>query len=93
MEVKSESEVPQLCLTLSDPINCSPSDSSVHGIFQARVLEWGAIAFSGRQYNIVERMLEQGPEDLPFTSCCDTNYWTLRSQESENLGFNFLTEQ
>ena len=46
MKVKSESEVVQLCLTLSDPMDCSLPDSSVHGIFQARVLEWGAIAFS-----------------------------------------------
>ena len=43
---KSESEVTQSCLTLSDPMNCSPPGSSVHGIFQERVLEWGAIAFS-----------------------------------------------
>ena len=46
MKVKSESEVAQLCPTLSDPMDCSPPGSSVHGIFQARVLEWGAIAFS-----------------------------------------------
>ena len=46
MQVKSESEVAQSCLTLSDPMDCSPPGSSVHGIFQARVLEWGAIAFS-----------------------------------------------
>jgi len=45
MKVKSESEVAQSCLTLSDPMDCSPPGSSVHGIFQARVLEWGAIAF------------------------------------------------
>ena len=45
-EVKSESEVAQLCLTLSDPMDCSLPGSSIHGIFQARVLEWGAIAFS-----------------------------------------------
>ena len=43
---KSESEVAQSCLTLSDPMDCSLPGSSVHGIFQARVLEWGAIAFS-----------------------------------------------
>ena len=47
MEVKSESEVAQSWPTLSDPMDCSPPGSSVHGIFQARVLEWGAIAFSG----------------------------------------------
>ena len=46
MKVKSESEVIQLCLTLSDPMDCSLPGSSIHGILQARVLEWGAIAFS-----------------------------------------------
>ena len=46
MKVKSESEVAQSCLTLSDPMDCSVPGSSIHGIFQARVLEWGAIAFS-----------------------------------------------
>ena len=46
MKVKSESEVTQSCPTLSDPMGCSPLGSSVHGRFQARVLEWGAIAFS-----------------------------------------------
>ena len=47
MKVKSQSEVAQSCPTLSDPMDCSLPGSSVHGIFQARVLEWGAIAFSG----------------------------------------------
>ena len=46
MKVKSESEVAQSCLTLRDSMDCSLPGSSVHGIFQARVLEWGAIAFS-----------------------------------------------
>ena len=46
MKVKSESEVAQSCLTHSDPMDCSPPGSSVHGIFQARVLELGVIAFS-----------------------------------------------
>ena len=46
MKVKSESEVAQSCPTLSDPMDCSPPGSSIHGIFQARLLEWGAIAFS-----------------------------------------------
>ena len=46
MKMKSESEVPQSCPVLSGPMDCSPPGSSVHGIFQARVLEWGAIAFS-----------------------------------------------
>ena len=46
MKVKSESEVAQLCPTLRNPIDCSLPGSSIHGVFQARVLEWGAIAFS-----------------------------------------------
>ena len=46
MKMKSESEVTQSCPTLHDPIDCSPPGSSIHGISQARVLEWGAIAFS-----------------------------------------------
>ena len=46
LKVKSESEVRQSCPTLSDPLDCSLPGSSIHGIFQARVLEWGAIAFS-----------------------------------------------
>ena len=47
MKVKSESEVAQLCLTLSDPMDYSLPGSSIHGIFQARVVEWVAVAFSG----------------------------------------------
>ena len=58
MKVESEREVAQLCLTLSDPLDCSPPDSSVHGIFQARVLEWDAIAFSKEVLNL---NLAQGP--------------------------------
>ena len=46
IKVKSESEITQSRLTLSDPMDCSPPCSSIHGLFQARVLEWGAIAFS-----------------------------------------------
>ena len=49
MKVKSESEVAQSCPTPSDPMDCSLTGSSVHGIFQARILEWGAIAFSVKE--------------------------------------------
>ena len=48
MKVKSEREVAQSCPTLSNPIDCNLPGSSIHGIFQAGVLEWGAIAFSKR---------------------------------------------
>ena len=52
MKVKSESEVAQLCPTLSDPMDCSLPGSSIHGIFQARVLEWGTIAFSDSWWSV-----------------------------------------
>ena len=58
MKVKSEWEVTQSCPTLSDPMDCSLPGSSIHGIFQARVLEWGAIAFSKRrQIEITNRQI------------------------------------
>ena len=58
MKVKSEREVAQSCPTLGNPMDCSLPGSSVHGIFQARVLEWGAIAFS-----------ENSAIALPFLEC------------------------
>ena len=60
MKVKSESEVVQSCLTLSNPMDCRLPGSSVHGIFQARALEWGAIAFS----------------DIHSTMLISLNLWT-----------------
>ena len=67
MKVKSESEVSQLCPTLHNPMDCSLPGYSVHGISQARVLEWGAIAFSGvisRVFKIIgiqsEKILPEG---------------------------------
>ena len=59
MKVKSESEVTQSCPTPSDPEDCSLPGSSIHGIFQARVLEWGAIAFSDNkdENNLNQRVI------------------------------------
>ena len=57
MKVKSESEVVQSCLTPSDPMDYSQPGASVQGIFQARVLEWGAIAFSNTQAYSVSKLL------------------------------------
>ena len=54
MKVKSESEVAQSPLTPSDPMDCSPPGFSVHGIFQARVLEWGATAFSSQGLEVLK---------------------------------------
>ena len=66
MKVKSESEVAKSCPTLSDPMDCSLPGSSVHGIFQARVLESGAIAFSDYQQLYANKMdnLEEMDEFL-----------------------------
>ena len=59
MKVKNESEIAQSCPTLSDPIDCSLPGSYVHGILQARVLEWGAVAFSVHQINASQLMYMQ----------------------------------
>ena len=67
MQVKSESEVAQSCPTLRDPMDWSPPGSSVHGIFQARVLEWCAIAFS-------EIKLEFLPKQLPLAKAILLNH-------------------
>ena len=59
MKVESESEVVQSCLTLSDPMDCSVPGYSLHGIFQATVLEWGAIAFSEYNIGVIINELDQ----------------------------------
>ena len=70
MKVKSESEVAQSCLTLSDPTDCSPPGSSIHGIFQARVLEWVAIPFSIRSViSILRRKTAKSLQSCP--TLCD----------------------
>ena len=63
MKVKSEREVAQSCLTLSDPMDCSLPGFSIHGIFQARVLEWVAIAFSIG--NCISKVLREEEEGTP----------------------------
>ena len=72
MKVKSESEVAQSCPTPSDPMDCSPPGSSVHGIFQARVLEWGAIAFSSLPAHNC-RVTVDGADSLAWTTLVSTS--------------------
>ena len=69
MKVESESEVAQSCPTLRDPMDCSLQGSSIHGIFQARVLEWGAIAFSKSIPRQVDKKSggSQGERGLEFS--------------------------
>ena len=85
MKVKSESEVAQSCPTLSDPMDCNPPGSSVHGIFQGRVLEWGAIAFSG------EEVYSHGIQLVVF--CFWVSFWKSLSETSFERPFtnNFVT--
>ena len=66
MKVKSESEVAQWCSTLSDPMNCTLPGSSTHGIFQERVLEWDAIAFSGIDFGAPQKS-QTRLSDFTFT--------------------------
>ena len=68
MKVKSESEVTQSCPTLSDPMDCSLLGSPVLGIFQARVLEWGAIAFPPSSVSNTQFFLA-GQASSPFRPC------------------------
>ena len=77
-KVKGESEVAQSCPTLRNPMDCSPPGSSVHGIFQARVLEWAAIAFSTHT-----RQLKQRKQDHtgagPIKQNCQLNpFWGMK---------------
>ena len=70
MKVKSESEVAQSCPTLSDPTDCSLPGSSVHGIFQAKVLEWDAIAFSEIVWQFLKKLqIELLRQSVQSLSC------------------------
>ena len=81
MKVKSESEVAQSSLTLSDPMDCSLPASSIHGTVQARVLEWGAIAFSGQKSyawrNLEPAMGRNNQRTLFFPGPLSLNMFTV----------------
>ena len=80
MKVKSESEVAQSCPTLSDPMDCSLPGSSVHGIFQARVLEWGAISGGQQKDSAIHIHVSIFPQ-TPFPSRLPHNI------EQSSLGY------
>ena len=88
MKVKSESEVSQSCPTLSDPMDCSLPGSSIHGIFQARVLEWAATAFSINTLDsaIMEQMTQLYLNKLLRTSSEQTLHLWLLLHMSQNTG-------
>ena len=87
MKVKSESEVTQSCPTFNDPMDCSLPGSSVHGIFQARPLEWGAIALSKVSTNL------KGWKSFRF-SCIffDHNDLNTKINNKRSLGNSQLIE-
>ena len=87
MKVKSEREVAESCPTPSDPLDCSLPGSSVHGIFQARVLEWGAIAFSK---NYVYMNTNKGPIYYSFGLICFIPYKKREIQPILIHEFEFL---
>ena len=78
VKVKSESEVAQSCLTLRDPMDCSPPCSSVHKIFQARVLEWGAIAFSETMALLAHKTCFRSPFIISYSMrTLRTRIWSV----------------
>ena len=96
MKAKSESEVAQSYLTLSDPMDCSPPGSSIHGIFQARVLEWGAIRRNqeqsnwGREYLVRLRPPSHTPREAKLFGGSGEAWW--RQGEGNNLLSNCSME-
>ena len=81
MKVKKESEVAQSCPTLSDPMDCSLPGSSAHGVFQARVLEWGAIAFSGASQSLTERGALRGVGAPVSLSVIHPESWPMKAAD------------
>ena len=93
MEVKSESEVVQLCLTLHDPMDCNLPGSSIRGMFQARVLEWVTIAFSITNLDSILKSRDITlPTKVPLVKAmvfpvvlyrCDS--WTIKKAERQRI--------
>ena len=83
MKVKSESEVAQSCPTLSDPMDCSLLGSSIDGIFQAGVLEWGAIAFSNI-YTLLHVKLVTN-KNLLYSTRSYTQYFVKKKNLKKNI--------
>ena len=83
-KVKSESEVAQSCPTLRDPMDCSLPGSSIHGIFQARVLEWVAIAFSGCTIMLQYKSISCFSHVQLFATP-----WTVTCQAPLSMGFSW----
>ena len=79
MKVKSESEVAQSCPIPSDPMDCSLPGSSIHGIFQARVLEWGAIALAARHCILSRSPPTRGYSSEQYLAPYSYHLWVLET--------------
>ena len=95
MKLKSESEVAQSCSTFSDPMDWSLPGSSIHGIFQARVLEWGAIAFSDSklrrfQFFIVFALPKLCPRGMLSLLCCSQPVDQPFATEGNTVSFHVV---
>ena len=88
MKVKSESKVAQSCPTPSDPMDCSPPGSSIHGIFQARVLEWGAKRIIEELYlNVISNLIDfLALYGTPLQYSCLENPWTEEPGGLQSMG-------
>ena len=89
MKEKSESEVAQSCPTLSDPMDCSLPGSSIHGILQARVLEWGAIAFSIEPFNFSFFSISGWGIELDY---CDIEWFALKTNRDHSVIFEIASK-
>jgi len=88
MKVKSESEFAQSCPTLSDPMDCSLLGSSIHGIFQARVLEWGAIALSEFYGNCLKKSQTKQQNNQTLNSLnCNPPGWVCMAKVTSEILF------
>ena len=88
MKMKSQSEVAQSCPTLSNPMDCSLPGSSVRGIFQARILEWGAIAFSKGSLQFAGNLISMGQkedEELAVVNMFDISRNFIIREEAINV--------
>ena len=100
MKVKSESEVAQSCPTLRDPMDCSPPGSSVHGIFQARVLEWGYhclllqrpyLTSISKSFHILVFSISSKIAEIKANSSSKDNFLCRLSPKSAFINYPFLS--
>ena len=93
MKMKRESEVTQWCLTCSDPMYCSLPGSSTHGIFQARVLEWVALAFSARRNLLISKDTAERTQDIGRREHSNKEPWIRKCSQVLTLEVSLGKQQ